>query len=319
MHGSSQAHCCSSAAEYHMVGTSRACYSLALLAWSNSHRGTAFSLVSSSSLRTTNSALGQFVSSSSTTNSNNMSIESTDSDVATNLNTVLQNIQSACEDNGRNVEEIRLVAVSKTKPSSLLMDAYKAGQRYFGENYVQELVGKAEELPNDIHWHFIGPLQSNKANLLVKSVVPNAASLTVETVSTLKLANKLNNAMAAVNEESDDDEDKKLSIFIQVNTSGEDTKSGVEPSEVAALCQDIVAKCPLLAIQGLMTIGAPGDYSCFDTLRECRDEVQVALGMESLELSMGMSGDYQQAIAQGATNVRVGSTIFGARDYSNKK
>lgn len=237
--------------------------------------------------------------------------------MATNLELVLKNVQTACEENGKNKNDVRLVAVSKTKPKELILDAYDAGHRHFGENYVQELVQKAQDLPNDIHWHFIGPLQSNKANLLVKSVVPEAASLTVETVSTLKLANKLNNAMAAVNESGDSD--LKLSIFIQVNTSGEISKSGVTPSETLALCREIVENCPLLEIRGLMTIGAPGDLNCFDILRDCRDQVQEGLGVSSLELSMGMSGDYQEAIKRGATNVRVGSTIFGERDYSNKE
>jgi hypothetical protein len=239
------------------------------------------------------------------------------SNVATNLELVLKNVQTACEENGKNKNDVRLVAVSKTKPKELILDAYDAGHRHFGENYVQELVQKAQDLPNDIHWHFIGPLQSNKANLLVKSVVPEAASLTVETVSTLKLANKLNNAMAAVNESGDSD--LKLSIFIQVNTSGEISKSGVTPSETLTLCREIVENCPLLEIRGLMTIGAPGDLNCFDILRDCRDQVQEGLGVSSLELSMGMSGDYQEAIKRGATNVRVGSTIFGERDYSNKE
>lgn len=294
-----------------MVKTSRACCSLALLAWSSRRAGvSAFSKSPSVARLVSVRSLQLF----STTNTDNMS------DVAANLDTVLTNIQKACLENGRNVDDVRLVAVSKTKPSSLVEDAYTAGQRCFGENYVQELVQKAQELPNDIHWHYIGPLQSNKANLLVKSVVPNAASLTVETVSTIKLAKKLNNAMAAVNSENEEDDDeKKLSIFIQVNTSGEDTKSGVEPSGVVVLCQEISDECPLLVIQGLMTIGAPGDLTCFDTLGECRNEVQEALSpIAPLELSMGMSGDYEQAIARGATNVRVGSTIFGARDYSNK-
>eukprot|EP00544_Gedaniella_sp_CCMP2646_P009841 CAMPEP_0202495280 /NCGR_PEP_ID=MMETSP1361-20130828/15943_1 /ASSEMBLY_ACC=CAM_ASM_000849 /TAXON_ID=210615 /ORGANISM="Staurosira complex sp., Strain CCMP2646" /LENGTH=228 /DNA_ID=CAMNT_0049126239 /DNA_START=162 /DNA_END=844 /DNA_ORIENTATION=+ len=226
------------------------------------------------------------------------------SNVATNLHLVLKNVQTACEENGKNKNDVRLVAVSKTKPNELLLDAYDAGHRHFGENYVQELVQKAHDLPNDIHWHFIGPLQSNKANLLIKSVVPKAASLTVETVSTLKLANKLNNAMAAVNES--ENSDLKLSIFIQVNTSGEISKSGVTPSETLALCREIVENCPLLEIRGLMTIGASGDLNCFDILRDCRDQVQEGLGVSSLELSMGMSGDYQEAIKRGATNVRVG-------------
>ena len=298
-----------------MVKTSRACCSLALLAWS-SRRTSAFVVSFSRSLQQQ-----RIVSSISTSlqfsTSNNMS-SSSSSQVALNLDTVLKNIQAACEESGRNVNDVRLVAVSKTKPTALLMDAYHAGQRHFGENYVQELVGKAEELPNDIHWHFIGPLQSNKANLLVKSVLPNAASLTVETVSTLKLANKLNHAMEAISED-DDDDDTKLSIFIQVNTSGEDTKSGVEPSGAVALCREIVEHCPRLDIRGLMTIGAPGDLECFGILNQCREQVMEALDVPSLELSMGMSGDYEQAIAKGATNVRVGSTIFGERDYSDKK
>ena len=233
-------------------------------------------------------------------------------EIAANLDTVRQNMQTACQNSNRSIDSVRLIAVSKTKPEELLMDAYNHGQRYFGENYVQELVQKAEALPSDIHWHFIGPLQSNKASLLVKSVVPHSASLTVETVSTVKLANKLQNAMEQVAP------DKQLHIFIQVNTSGEESKSGVEPSEVVALCKDLQANHPRLSLKGLMTIGAPGDVTCFDTLRQCRDEVAKELSLPSLELSMGMSGDYEEAIARGSTNVRVGSTIFGARDYSKK-
>lgn len=297
-----------------MVKTSRCC-SLAVLAWS-SHRGVPAFLSSALSHHQSRRApvipYTRFLLFSTTSSTSNMS-----SNVATNLELVLKNVQTACEENGKNKNDVRLVAVSKTKPKELILDAYDAGHRHFGENYVQELVQKAQDLPNDIHWHFIGPLQSNKANLLVKSVVPEAASLTVETVSTLKLANKLNNAMAAVNESGNSD--LKLPIFIQVNTSGEISKSGVTPSETLTLCREIVENCPLLEIRGLMTIGAPGDLNCFDILRDCRDQVQEGLGVSSLELSMGMSGDYQEAIKRGATNVRVGSTIFGERDYSNKE
>lgn len=245
-------------------------------------------------------------------------------DIAANLQEVREKIQLVCsqqrrpDDNDDSTPSIvRLVAVSKTKSNELLMECYNANQRIFGENYVQELVDKAISMPSDITWHFIGPLQSNKAKLLVSSVIPHTAGLVIETVASMKLAKKLQSAM-------EDYPDKTLPIFIQVNTSGEDTKSGVTPADVVGLCRSIVEECPLLVLRGLMTIGAPGDVTCFDTLRTCRDDTVTALGLENnaplvLELSMGMSDDYVQAIERGSTNVRVGSTIFGARDYSNKK
>jgi len=201
------------------------------------------------------------------------------------------------------------------------MDAYNAGQRYFGENYAQELMSKAKELPKDIKWHFIGPLQSNKAAALVKNVGLKQLAC-IETISTMKLANKLNNAVASVNEESSEEDGEKLGIYIQVNTSGEDSKSGVNNVEdCISLVKDIMSACTNLRIDGLMTIGAPGDFSCFESLVEYRKKVSEAVGVEedSLALSMGMSGDFEEAIKRSATSVRVGSTIFGARDYSNKK
>ena len=217
-------------------------------------------------------------------------------------------------------QNVRLVAVSKTKPVEMLMECYNAGQRRFGENYAQELMEKADIMPKDIEWHFIGPLQSNKAAPLVKQV--KTGLTVVETVSTLKLANKLDRAVKEMLSmlDSDDESSYKLGIYVQVNTSGEESKSGVEPTEVVPLVLDIIEQCSHLSFQGLMTIGAPGDLTCFDKLAACRQEVAKKLNINetTLELSMGMSGDYEQAIEQGATNVRVGSTIFGARDYSNK-
>lgn len=174
-------------------------------------------------------------------------------------------------------------------------------------------------MPDDVSWHFIGPLQSNKAAPLVKAVGLDKLAC-IETISTLKLAAKLNRAVETLNE--DVEEKKKLGIYIQVNTSGEDSKSGVTPGgEVADLVHKISEECPWLSINGLMTIGAPGDHSCFDTLSSCRDEVATMLDKDpkDLDLSMGMSGDFEVAIAKGATSVRVGSTIFGERDYSNLK
>ncbi|KAG8459835.1 hypothetical protein KFE25_014398 [Diacronema lutheri] len=208
----------------------------------------------------------------------------------------------------------RLVAVSKTKPLPLLLEAYEAGQRDFGENYAQELIDKAPQLPADIRWRFIGALQSNKARPLVHGV-PGLTC--VETVDRLKVANALDAAVASSARCA-----STLGIMLQVNTSGEQSKSGCEPTDARALAAEIAARCAHLTIAGLMTIGAPRpalepgtddpDFAC---LTRCRADVADALGVpaESLELSMGMSGDWERAIRQGSTSVRVGSAIFGAR------
>lgn len=240
-----------------------------------------------------------------------MSTESSTVDIGSNLEYVRDRVKAVSVE-GR---PVRLVAVSKTKPIELLQQAYDAGQRVFGENYVQELVDKVPQLPSDVTWHFIGPLQSNKANLLVGAFGNDIQRLTIETVASTKLANKLNKAVQDKVESGD-----CLRVMVQVNTSGEDTKSGLEAgSELIDLCKHIVNECPRLKIVGLMTIGAPGDDTCFDRLVAYRQQVQDELGLEGpIELSMGMSGDFEVAIQKGATNVRVGSTIFGERDYSNK-
>lgn len=244
--------------------------------------------------------------------------------VASNLRAVKDRIGKCVEACNREEGSVRLVAVSKTKPVELLMEVYEAGQRHFGENYAQELISKAETMPSDIRWHFIGPLQSNKAAPLVKSLgLPRLAC--VESVGTLKLARKLDGAVAALpapDGAPTDGPTGKLGIYLQVNTSGEASKSGIDGVEGAVgLAEGIRDGCPNLVIEGLMTIGAPGDYACFDALVECRRGVAEVLGLdreEDLELSMGMSGDFEEAIRRGATSVRVGSTIFGARDYTKK-
>jgi pyridoxal phosphate enzyme (YggS family) len=197
-----------------------------------------------------------------------------------------------------------LLVLDIQKPIELLIKAYEEGGcRIFGENYAQELVEKVPQMANDVQWHFIGGLQSNKVNMLVNAF-DDLSRLVVETVDKEKLANKLNNAAAG--------KGAKLQIFVQVNTSGEESKSGCDPSEVLQLCQHVVNDCKNLQLMGLMTIGAPGDMSCFDKLVDCQSIVQEKLGID-LELSMGMSGDYLKAIEKGATSVRVGSTIFGGK------
>ena len=203
-----------------------------------------------------------------------------------------------------------LVAVSKTKPAELIQRAFDAQQRDFGENYVQELVEKAPELPDAIRWHFIGHLQTNKVKDLLK--VPNLSC--VHTVDSLKLAYELQKRAQATRP------DRPLDVFVQINTSGEESKSGCTSESAPGLCKEIVDSCPTLRLIGLMCIGkysaaeggSEDDFSC---LNACRDEVGRALGIgpESLALSMGMSHDFEAAAAFGATHVRVGSTIFGMR------
>lgn len=300
----------------------RAYCSLALLAW-NSRPSTVVVVSAFQPLSTTTTRSPAVLSSRNTvagrptceiTRRAMSTNEDTDTtvDIAGNLADVKARIRAACEAAGKDPSSVRLVAVSKTKPVPMLQQCLDAGHTIMGENYAQELVEKVGILPDTVHWHFIGGLQSNKATMLVGAFKNSTVDrLTVETVSSLKLASKLNNAVP-------DTDSTLLKIFVQVNTSGEDSKSGVEADECAALCQDIVAKCPKLHLQGLMTIGAPDDESCFTALAECRDAVASSLGRADLELSMGMSGDFEAAIAAGATNVRVGSTIFGARDYSTK-
>ncbi|PIN25565.1 Proline synthetase co-transcribed protein [Handroanthus impetiginosus] len=229
--------------------------------------------------------------------------------VVTALRAVLHRVRLAAERSSRRADDVRVVAVSKTKPVSLINQVYDAGHRCFGENYVLEIIEKAPQLPEDIEWHFIGHLQSNKVKALL-TAVPNLAM--VEGV-----ANTLDRVVSNIGRQL-------LKVLVQVNTSGEASKSGLRPSECVDLSKHVKLGCPNLEFSGLMTIGMP-DYTStpenFKTLLNCRTEVCKALGMaeSQCELSMGMSGDFEQAIEVGSTNVRIGSTIFGPRDYSKKK
>ena len=217
----------------------------------------------------------------------------------------------------------RLVAVSKTKPKEMLVEAYQAGQRDFGENYVQELVEKSQDQEMltkcpEIRWHFIGNCQTNKVKTLLSC--PNLA--VIETVTSSKLATKINNQLSGT--------ERTVGVFVQVNTSGEQNKNGLEPDSVLDTVQHIREKCPKLRFSGLMTIGNLGNSLSavqdggnpdFQSLRDVRREVSQQLNVpeSEIELSMGMSNDFEEAIKCGSTNVRVGSSIFGARDYSSKE
>ncbi|BFI24539.1 PLP dependent protein [Marchantia polymorpha subsp. ruderalis] len=232
---------------------------------------------------------------------------------STALRNVLQRVQQAAERASRQASQVRVVAVSKTKPVVLLQEVYDAGHRHFGENYVQEIIEKAPQMPKDVQWHFIGHLQSNKAKALLAGV-PNLYM--VEGVDSPKVANHLEKAVAGL-------ERNPLKVLVQVNTSGEESKSGVEPSECVELARHVKLECPHLEFSGLMTIGN-ADYTStpenFKTLASCRDQIckELQISPEQCELSMGMSGDFELAIEMGSTNVRIGSTIFGARSYPVK-
>ena len=202
-----------------------------------------------------------------------------------------------------------MVAVSKTKPVEDLQAAYEAGQRHFGENYVDEFVEKAGQLPIDINWHFIGHLQSNKIKKLI--TVPNLVLF--ETVDSEKLAGKLNKELTKLGRTS------PLSVLVQVNTSGETTKAGVTTEQVPSLVSYIRTDCPMLRFNGLMAMGALNDVEGFRAMAALKTSlVTEDLTADNFILSMGTSVDYELAIQEGASEVRLGSTIFGARNYPAK-
>ena len=223
--------------------------------------------------------------------------------ISTNLQAVRARIAAAAEMAGRPPESIGLLAVSKTFPAEQVREAAGAGQLAFGENYVQEGLAKIAALEGlGLEWHFIGPLQSNKTRLVAEHFT------WVHGVERLKIAERLSEARGAGR--------PPLQVCVQVNVSGEASKSGVSPGDTAALAQ-AVATLPNLRLRGLMAIPEPTDDMAlarrrFSTLRELRDTLNEA-GLALDTLSMGMSHDLEAAILEGATLVRVGTAIFGER------
>jgi PLP dependent protein len=201
----------------------------------------------------------------------------------------------------------RVVAVSKRKPVEMVRELYEHGHRHFGENYVGELVDKASQLPDDVAWHFIGTLQRNKVKALV-SGVPNL--FCVESVDTERLASRLDAACASEGRAA------PLRVYLQVNTSSEPQKGGCEPDKVVELARHVSGTCKHLQLAGLMTIGRSGVEADMDALVASRRAVCEALGWREaqLELSMGMSADFELAATRGSTSVRVGTSIFGPRE-----
>ena len=230
--------------------------------------------------------------------------------VTENLKEVRKKIEEACRTAGRDPDEVTLIAVSKTKPVSLLQEAYDAGARCFGENKVQEIMDKYPQLPSDIQWHMIGHLQRNK----VKYIVDKAAL--IHSVDSLRLAQTIEEEAAKHN--------IRVPILIEVNVAEEETKFGLKTEEVLPLVQAVSA-FPHVEIRGLMTIAPyvndPEDNR--GVFRELK-KLSVDIAAKNINnvtmsvLSMGMTGDYEVAVQEGATMVRVGTGIFGERDYLRK-
>ncbi len=215
-----------------------------------------------------------------------------------------ERIEVACARSGRKSDEVTLIAVSKTFPAEVVRQAYDAGLRVFGENRPQELRDKARLLPEDIEWHFIGHLQTNK----IKYVVPRA--VLIHSVDTVHLAKALNQFA----------EKRSLTVpvLLEVNTSGESTKFGFRPEEVSEAF-GLIKELKHLQVKGLMTIGPLTDdqqqiRQAFRTLANLRETLVSAFSGHALPfLSMGMSGDFEIAIEEGSTHIRVGTAIFGSR------
>lgn len=224
-----------------------------------------------------------------------------------NLESVESVIGESCERSGRKREDVTLIAVSKTKPVSMLQEVYDLGIREFGENKVQELVDKYDQLPSDIHWHLIGHLQRNKVKYIVDKVA------LIHSVDSVRLAETIEKEAAK--------KDCIVNILLEVNVAGEETKFGLHPDEVLNVVEQIAA-FPHVRVQGLMTIAPFVDdpeenrvhfkklkQLSVDIASKNIDNINVSM------LSMGMTNDYSVAIEEGATFVRVGTGIFGARNY----
>ena len=239
--------------------------------------------------------------------------------VAANVEKVKAAIREAAARSGRDADTVKLIAVSKTKPVSDMLDAYADGVRDFGENYVQELTAKRPQLPEDARLHFIGHLQTNKTGKVLDCAVM------IHSVDSLHLAKELEKQAVKRNMSG-------FPILLEVNIAEEDSKFGFSASETLPAVLEIAKNCPHLAVRGLMT-SAPitedpesnrGYFAAMRKLLDAAngmieaDETGVfrAAGTKKLtELSMGMTGDYITAVEEGATMVRVGTAIFGARDY----
>lgn len=219
---------------------------------------------------------------------------------------VLSQIEQACQQAQRDPATVQLLAVSKTHPSLALREMYAVGQRSFGENYLQEALTKIEELQDlEIEWHFIGHVQRNKTKHLAEKFD------WVHGVDRLIIAERLSSQRL--------ESQKTLNICLQVNIDGQDSKDGCQPEEVSELVKQI-SRLPNIRLRGLMVIPAPENHAAFADAKVLFEQVksQHAQSQDWDTLSMGMSADLDAAIAAGSTMVRIGTALFGARDYSTK-
>ena len=229
--------------------------------------------------------------------------------LADNLKQVQNNIVDACRKAGRDPKEVTLVAVSKTKPVEMLQEAYNAGARVFGENKVQEIMDKYDRLPSDIQWHMIGHLQRNKVKYIIDKVAM------IHSVDSVRLAQTIEAEAAK--------KDLVMPILVEVNVAEEESKFGLSTDEVLPFLEEI-SQYPHIAVKGLMTIApfvddAEENREVFVKLKKLSVDI-AAKNINNVTmsvLSMGMTGDYQVAVQEGATMVRVGPGIFGERDYSH--
>ena len=224
-----------------------------------------------------------------------------------NYHRVLEEIGQAVSAAGRSPDEVRLLAVSKTFPAEDIRTVFEAGQLCFGENKVQELQTKVPVLPPEIEWHLIGHLQSNKAAKAVEY------ASWIHSVDSGRLAEKIGAAAARLH--------KSMKILLEINISGEESKFGLHSFEDAAPAVETILKQPSLEFRGLMTMAEPGVSearlrSTFAGLRQLRDRLESEFRIRLPELSMGMSSDYREAILEGATIIRIGTAIFGGRNYN---
>ena len=229
-------------------------------------------------------------------------------EVTENLNKVRQTIRLTCKESGRDENEVTLIAVSKTKPNEMIMEAYEAGVRDFGENYVQELTEKMESLPKDIRWHMIGHLQRNKVKYIVGKVA------LIHSVDSVRLAEEINKEAGKLGIVQD--------ILLEINMGREETKFGIYEEDAMDIVKEI-AKLPNVRIKGLMT-SAPYVVDSDENLKIFHKIMCLAVDItnENVDnvymgvMSMGMSQDFVAAIKEGSTMVRVGSLIFGQRNYN---
>ena len=225
-----------------------------------------------------------------------------------NLCAVEENIRAACDRSGRERSDVKLIAVSKTKPVEMLKDAYDLGCRDFGENKVQELIDKYDKMPADVRWHMIGHLQRNKVKYIVDKV------FMIHSVDSMRLAEEISKEAVKKN--------VTVSVLVEVNIAKEENKFGTDAEETVSLVEEI-AKLPNIVVKGLMTIAPYVEDSeenrlYFAKLKQIYVDI-IHKNIDNVcmeELSMGMTGDYEVAVEEGATYIRVGTGIFGERQYT---